>query len=306
MISCDDGRSWVADQSDRGWQYCESHDCDHDSGAGMGMTWADGWFFLTFGWGAPGSVRRSRDGVDWESLLEGKVFGGVSYGNGRVLAAHKNHRYSDDLGETWQDPGTPTTTEANVRATIFIPYEGGFFLIAASNSSAELILRSEDGISWGAAAPVPSGCASKVRGRIAYGNGTIVTMGEHGTVCRSTDGGRTWSSTSLSNRLRGHGVWTGEEFMTWDRGKVFRSYDGATWTETPTVPSDIDPGIVAVSDQGTFASITAGYRQHYENQLAYRSEDGIHWEVLPLEAFTQGHPMKVMVFGFGQPSEYCP
>jgi hypothetical protein len=308
LVSCDDGRSWVADQSDHGWQYCNSNDCDHDSGAGRGVIWADGWFVLTFGWGATGSIRRSRDGVTWESVLDGEVFGGIAFGNGRLVAAHKYGRYSDDLGETWNEAGIASVSGKNVRAAAFVPHGQGLFLIAASSSSTSEIVYGTDGIHFQVPESLPMSCAERVRlpGRIAYGNGTIVTVGDDGVVCRSIDGGRTWTARSISNRLRGGGVWTGSEFMTWDRGTVFRSTDGDTWTRTDTVPSDVDVGVVAISDSGTFASITAGYKQEYEGQRAYRSEDGIQWEVLSDDAFSQGHPMRAMTFGYGLPSAECP
>jgi hypothetical protein len=305
LISCDDGRSWVADQSDRGWKYCDSNDCSHDSGAGKGVIWADGWFFLTFGWGAPGSIRRSRDGVTWESMLVGENFGGITYGNGRIVAAHKYGRYSDDLGETWPDPRIASISGKNVRAATFVPHGAGLFLIAASSSSTSEIVYSSDGIYWSAPDSLPAACAQEIRNsqRFVYGNGIIATAGGNGVICRSTDGGRTWTSKSISNGLGGGAVWTGSEFMTWDDGTVFRSTDGDTWTEADTVPNDLDVGAVAISDSGTIAVID---REHYENQRAYRSVDGVHWEELPESAFMGGHPMRAMTFGYGQPSEHCP
>lgn len=306
LISCDDGRSWVADQSDRGWKYCDSNDCSHDSGAGKGVIWADGWFFLTFGWGAPGSIRRSRDGVTWEPMLVGKYFGGLAYGNGRIVAGNKFGRYSDDLGKTWPDPGQ-LLPFGGVRATAFVPHGAGLFLFSASGSTASEIRYSSDGISWNAPDSQPATCAEDTRqsGRIVYGNGTIVTTGGNGVICRSTDGGVTWTSKSISNQLGGNGIWTGSEFMTWDRGTVFRSTDGDTWTETDTVPNDVDVGVVAISARGTIAAITGGGKD-YDDQRAYRSVDGVHWEELSESAFVQGHAMRAMAFGYGQPSEYCP
>jgi len=308
LVSCDDGRSWVADQSDHDGNYCDSHDCDHHPGAGRGLASAEGWFFATFGWGDPGAILRSRDGVVWESVLEGEVFGGIAYGNDRILAAQRYSRYSDDLGETWPKAGEASISGRNVRATAFVPHDGGLFIISASSSTTSEIVYSRDGLSWQAPETLPESCASSVRlpGRIIYGNGTIVTTGEDGTICRSSDGGRNWTAKSISSRLRGGGIWNGSEFMTWDRGSVFRSADGVQWTETSTVPSDVDVGVVAISDRGTIASITAGSKQEYEGQLAYRSEDGIHWEVLSGDAFSQGHPMRAMIFGYGEPSQYCP
>src|SRR5690606_6858809 len=71
VISCDGGQSWTADQSNDAEAQCwsgpdDEPDCDHDPGAGRGIVFADGWFVATFGWGPPGGIVRSRDGVAWE------------------------------------------------------------------------------------------------------------------------------------------------------------------------------------------------------------------------------------------------
>ena len=56
---------------------------------------------------------------------------------------------------------------------------------------------------------------------------------------------------------------------------------------------------------GTIVGVTNGWQQHYESQVFYRSEDGVHWEVLASDAYTGGHPIKVIAFGYGAPSQHC-
>ena len=308
VISCDDGRSWVADQSDEEWGFCANpaNDCDHGPGAGRGIAWGDGWFFATFGWGAPGSVRRSRDGVTWEPVLEGTTFGGMVFGNGRLIAASRNGQYSDDLGRNWTGFDAAGLTSWNVRDAAFVPHDGGRFVMVASDGSPELVV-SVDGMSWARPESAPSDCGEGLpyQGRIAYGNGTIVLIGDGGVICRSTDGGQTWSSKKIADSLRANGIWNGSEFMAWNYGTLHRSTDGEAWTTTETVPDDIDIGVTAVSDSGTIVGVTSHWQQHYDAQVFYRSEDGVHWEVLPSDAYPGGHPIKVMAFGYGQPSERC-
>jgi hypothetical protein len=72
------------------------------------------------------------------------------------------------------------------------------------------------------------------------------------------------------------------------------------------VPNSIDFRVTAVSDEGTIVGVSGGWNQHYDAQVFYRSEDGVHWEVLPGDAYTGGHPIKVVAFGYGQPSASCP
>jgi len=306
IISCDDGRTWVADQSDEGWNYCSNNDCNHGPGAGRGITWGDGWFFATFGWGSPGSVRRSRDGVTWEPVLEGEDFGGMVFGNGRLLGAARNGQYSDDLGGTWEDFHAAGLTSTNVRDAAYVPYDGGRFVMVANDGSPDIVV-SVDGLSWVQPQSAPSDCGEGLpyQGRIVYGNGTLVLTGNGGVICRSTDGGQTWSSQTIADSLRANGIWNGSEFMAWNNGTLHRSADGQTWTTTETVPNDIEIGVTAVSDQGTIVGVTTGGEQHYAAQVFYRSEDGVHWEVLSGDAYTGGHPIKVIAFGHGQSSEEC-
>lgn len=306
IISCDEGRSWVADQSDEEWSYCSNNDCDHDPGAGRGITWGDGWFFATFGWGSPGTLRRSEDGVRWETVLDGQTLGGVVYGNGRLVAASRKGQYSDDQGDTWNDFNRVELTTWNVRDAAFVPYESGRFIMAAQDDVPEIVV-STDGSSWIRPESAPIDCGGgSYQGHIAYGNGTIIMAGAGGVVCHSKDGGRRWHSKSVAGDLRANLVWNGSEFMTWSRGMLYRSTDGEDWTATETLPGDVDVGVAAVSDSGTIVGVSNGWEQHYDSQSFYRSEDGVHWEVLPQSAYTGGHPIKVIAFGYGKPSQHCP
>ena len=308
IISCDDGRTWVADQSDHAGVYCApdgSADCDHDPGAGRGITWGDGWFFANFGWGAPGSVRRSRDGVAWETVYADSYFAGMAFGNGRLVAADRWGEYSDDDGDNWSsfaDVGLPGDT--TVRDTAFVPYGGGRFIMSADAGVAV----SSDGSTW--TNSNASGCSGgDYQGHVIYGNGTVVMTPSGGNVCYSTDGGQNWSSASGTGPLRTNGIWNGSEFMAWGVGTLYRSSDGQSWTSTPTVPGNIDFGdfgVTGVSDQGTIVGVNGGWEQSYGAQRFYRSTDGVNWEELPSNAYTGGHPIHVIAFGYGAPSAYCP
>jgi hypothetical protein len=305
MISCDDGRTWVADRSSQEWGYCDGRDCDHSPDAGRGITWGDGWFFAAFGWGSPGTVRRSRDGANWETILDGSSFGGVVYGNGRLVAASRSGRYSDDAGDIWHDFDSVDLSVWSVRDAAFVPYDGGRFIMAASDGRTEIVV-SKDGAVWSQPESAPADCGGgSYQGRIVFGKGTIVMTRDNGVVCYSTDGGQNWSSKTIADSLRSNGVWTGSEFMVWNYGSLYRSSDGQNWTVEDTMPADIDLGVVAVSDRGTMVGVTNHWQQHYDAQTFYRSDDGVHWEILPSTAYTGGHPIKAIAFGYGQPSDHC-
>lgn len=168
------------------------------------------------------------------------------------------------------------------------------------------VVVSGDGSTWNQPQSIPGSCTGgDYQGRITYGNGTIVMTPESGNVCSSTDGGQTWTLTSLPTGLRSNGIWNGSEFMAWNYGTLYRSSDGQNWTSTSTVPNDIDFGVAAVSDQGTIVGVSNEWGESYGAERFYRSEDGVNWEELSSGAYTGGHPIRTMTFGYGQPSAAC-
>jgi photosystem II stability/assembly factor-like uncharacterized protein len=239
-------------------------------------------------------------------VLQGVTLGGVVYGNARLIAASRNGGYSDDYGETWRDFSAVALTAWSVRDAAFVPYDGGRFIMTARDEISEIVV-STDGASWSHPQSVPADCGrGSYQGRIAYGEGTIVMNSDDGVVCHSRDGGQTWSSQSIAESLRANVIWNGSEFMTWDHSTLYRSTDGEAWTTTETVPADVDIGVTAVGAGGTIVGVSNGWQQHYDSQSFYRSEDGVHWDVLARDAYSGGHPIKVIAFGYGEPSQHCP
>ena len=107
-ISCDDGQSWIHDTSldDDARCFTDGLDCDHHAGSGKGLAWAPdgeggGHFFATFGWGQPGGIDRSSDGVTWERKLGDTTFGGLAFMDDTLVAGSRTARVSGDRGETF-------------------------------------------------------------------------------------------------------------------------------------------------------------------------------------------------------------
>ncbi len=104
--------------------------CDHHPGAVQGLAHGDGWWVATWGWGPPGSVRRSQDGQTWQTVVEGTTFGGLAYGDGTFLLGARTPQVSVDGGATWTEGG-PADFEAvsgatihNVRRVAYAPAQG--------------------------------------------------------------------------------------------------------------------------------------------------------------------------------------
>jgi len=300
MISCDDGKTWIKNRSDDDTIRCfEGVDCDHTEGAGRGITFGDGYAVATFGWGKPGSIRRSRDGFNWEKTLEGTTFGGMVFDsiNDAFVATSRTPRVSADLGKTWAKTAEPTVSVWNVRGAGF--GAGNVVMLFEDSGKAELTLSNDAGKTWWRPTSFPTTCGKSVNGSggIVFGKGTLLVIGGDGTACRSTDGGKTFRDATMGGTVSSFALFTGSEFVTWgrtDKNVMYRSADGAIWTATPSAPS---LGPAARSEDGTFVATNSGWMQWYEKQAFYRSKDGITWETLPKTAFTGSHPIRDMAYG---------
>jgi len=329
VISCDDGMTWVGNRSDDDTYPCFSsttYDCDHHPGAGRGIAYGNGYFVATFGWGKPGSIRRSTNGVDWENVLEGKTFAGIVFGGDGFLAGERPPQVSDSAGAMWAPGGDLNSDVWNARRTGFAPHDGGRFLIAFGDGSGNDLNVSKDrGATWARPTTLPAACAGDIQwsGGFAYGNGIIVVLGGTGVACRSLDGGDTWTESSIGGGVDARLLWTGNEFVTWGRDAnyatmQFTSADGAAWTATPTEvrkknadgTTQTSPGpllgAVDRSDAGTYEAVNGGWEQWYEKQRFYRSTDGITWDELPAGAFVGSHPIQFITHGVGKKSAVCP
>jgi hypothetical protein len=317
-VSCDDGKTWKANRSDDDSQRCfDPTDCDHNGKAGRGLAFGNGWFVANFGWGQPGTIRRSRDGVAWDNVHMGSNFGSMMFGAGRFVGAARSGKLSVNDGATWTDAAPAELKfngqdQWNVRRGAFA---GSGFLLIADGPSAAF---GKDGTSWTYLSSLPTTCGKDVQwaGGIAFGNGAIVVVSGDGVACRSANEGASWTTANLGGTgLGGRLVFTGSEFMMWGAGSVYRSTDGTSWTSTPTkrtiagtpaAGAGPNIGAVARSPRGTFVAVNDGWQQWYEKQHFYRSTDGVTWDELPAGTFAPSHPMTQITWGEATVSSCTP
>lgn len=309
--SCDDGRTWIADRSDDPGLRCfDGVDCDHHPGRSKGIVFTGTHFVATFGWGSPGGVRRSADGLRWDEVVSGTTYGGVAAGGGVVLVGGRSSRRSTDDGATWSsDIDVGLGGGWNVRRAGFSDQAGGVFVLVGNDASEMVVSTSAAPGTWGAPDTIPPECGASIQnnGGIATGNGALVILGGDGVACRSTDGGRTFSSARVSESITSHLLFDGRRFVAWSRGQRHESADGASWTAQATTPASLELGAVAHSSAtGTYVGVNGGWNQWYERQTFYRSTDGVTWEALPAGAFAPSHPIFEIAFGYGAPSAECP
>jgi hypothetical protein len=290
--------------------------CNDTPDVAKGVAFGGGKFVATWGWGQPGAMRTSTNGVDWTTTHPNDSFGGLAYGGGgRFVAASRSPFVSSD-GSAWTAGGaanflnTDGSSMWSVRRFAYADYKGGgrFVAVASGNTNRDMLVSSDGGQSWWRPSVLPDACATEVAayGGIVAGNDVIVIVSEDASACRSTDGGQTWSvvPTGLTQVLS-HGVWTGTEFLFWgDDAYMISSPDGVTWTKKAMLtPTRLGP--VARGPDGTLVAV-GNVWEGYAQQSFWRSTDGLTWEALPKTAFVPSHGIFYMAFGYADPSSACP
>lgn len=287
LFSCDDGRTFTEGRAVPGAECVDDGDCSHDPGRALGVAFSNGWFIASFGnEGDDEHIRRTRDGVTWERVHDGSV-AGLAAGNGRVVANENPPLYSDDDGETW-NTGTPFTTRDganNARAAWFVPHDGGRFLLFYDTGGARDLVFSADGASFRQAA-FPEECNPQ---GFAYGGGVALMVTLDGRVCRSTDGGESWSEPAPlmadgapTDQLRAV-LWDGGAFLAYHWGDAFRSADGLSWELVTVTPDAAHIGTHVQTGSGGFVTSRDG-----NTPMISRSDDGLSWTDVAPGMFVHG------------------
>ncbi|MBN8617228.1 MAG: hypothetical protein J0L92_42000 [Deltaproteobacteria bacterium] len=321
-ISCDDGRSWTAsrseDESLRCWEPNDV-DCDHQHQPSKAVVFDGARFVRSRGWGDPGGIEASEDGVRWSALREGTTFGGLAYGDGVLVAGARTPERSDDGGETWTRTPSAVLPSGNVRRVKYLPGLGLFVLIGDDGSH---VRTSTNGTSWDTPSRIDARCGQSMQwtGGVAELDGAIVIAGHvvragmptESFACVSRDGGETFDLSAIGPELTSSEVLSdGEGLVVYSRGARHRTTDGRTWTNTPladgsgAAQSSLAIGAIARSPDGTFVAANAGWKQWYERQRFYRSTDGVRWTTLSTDAFAPSHAIRFITWGEVAEPEAC-
>ena len=332
-VSCDGGRTWVGERrslqtyrwspdpktADPTWHEipiatmsCGSNDglllpegfnCDHYAHPARGVLFGGGTVMTTFGWGEPGGIFTSQDGETWKTVLEGTTFGGLAYVQGAWIAGGRSARRSVDGGETWSEPFDTSLDSWNVRRVGQTEGFGGRVILLGDNSSA--VVSSDGGETWWRPDVYPSACGGSIQneGGIVSNGDVWLIVGGDGTVCKSTDGGKVWSQSSIGKEPSSHVVWNGSVFQAWSRGTLHTSVDGQSWTTQSITPVDLAIGAVASDERGGLAAMLGGWDTWDENQKFYWSDDGLTWQLA--SEFERNDPMRTIAFGYGKKPESC-
>ncbi len=285
MYSCDGGESWQGYRQATASRCGSGVDCDHTAWANPGAIGygADG-FMISYGWGNPGQVQISDNGVDWKTVHQGRTFAGVAYGNGLYfLNSRRMPLFSNDAGQSWVEGGDILSTPYNQRQAYFVPHGDGVF-ISVSNSSGvvDTMISVDDGATFRHPTTLPSGCGE---GLLGYNDDTIVLISQN--ICVSTDGAENWTAiprpTGMGSGRSQKLIFDGAEFKTYSRGIVFRSTNGITWTQTPLQLNGVVDGSLDLKHpafhpaNGRFVAFKQSSPRWYESTEYYYSDDGVNW-----------------------------
>ena len=310
MLSCDDGQTWIADTSlDDTIRCFEGIDCDHHEGSATGVTYGDGLFVTTWGWGTEGNIQISSDGVSWETVLTGPTFSGTAFGNDVFIAGARSPFRADATATMWTDLGDSGLDEWTPRGIGFANVDGGRFIIGGGGGTGDVVVSATDGDDWFHPEGIVDACGSSISGITGGGTAIVIATRNQDPIdlCVSTDGGVSFTTIDLPEPMNTPAIWTGTELVGFSDSSRLTSDDGVDWTSTPFATPDARPGAVARSPDGTFVGQRNGWMVWYEEQTLYRSTDGLTWTELGPDAFTGGHPIRRIAHGRVEPTEDgCP
>lgn len=308
--SCDRGASYAQD-----WIIASDASDHHPYAMAAGAAFHEGVFVVGTGWGYPGHVLRSDNGIDWEDLPaerfhwadqtthmpEGAV--AVMFHNGTrfVLITGRRRLFSMD-GRDWFEEGEQLPNEMfHLRSHRFVEELGVHFLRGEnSNKQVQWLATSTDGGLTYQMLPGGSGFDFACNARMEYAHGTLMAPGGDG-YCRSTDGGATWSYHAAPMRVSTfYPTDAGWVTMGGHRSAMLESSDGLSWQES-TVANGM-----RFSAGGYSAYLDYYVAASHQNEEFYRSDDGVTWTALPEAAASEVPDIRHVVFGWGKPSALCP
>ena len=303
-MSCDDGVTWINDRSDNDSARCwtdgdpNNVECDHNTGSAVGLdAGSDGWVYAQFGWGYDGSVRKSRDGKNWQTVRANGWGGGLAVTNNVVFSYWEvNGATSKDQGLTWQPTAAINVWDIMDHGAV---RRAGQKMIIKGRKDGELFISSDNGATWKRSLSFISNWGSS----FAEGNGVLIAQGGKGFSARSTDGGMTWAAQDVTagQDWNGKPLFNGTHFVNWSNGFMWKSTDGVVWTSMAYKVDGVTPPwwysfqVAYNPATGTYAAALDVWGNYYTKQKMFRSTDGINWTTLNSTKFKGGHPLNYMI-----------
>ena len=307
-VSCNGGRAFRVND------FHKTPDDDHSPYAVTGLAGGLGAVIASAGWGAPGRVLYSENAVDWEELSSSqftKRSGAVgpstestsnAFFDGTAFNVFWGHQvWSSVGGKQWKETAYRPTNISHIRDVVFYP-EAKLLLMRVERDDnggrTGLMMTSTDlGKTYKIWSPRTTGCPGFSWGPVAYSHGVIVAGGSAGSLCRSENGGATW--TTVPNIANVNAMFGDRSALYLARGEeLLRSEDGVTWVRVLKANASLSAGVW--SEQTGYAiSASAGGQSKF-----FRSDDGKAWAPATFTGTSFG--VRFMRTAFVKPSPKCP
>ena len=325
--TCDAGSCWTWDRVEqpdgtRASECVQTTPCkcrDHATGSATKVAWGGDQFIAAFGWGQPGTLFRSKDGVSVEAITpEGRPNPqGAAWGGGTwILGTDRVHR-SLDNGDTWSfreraDRLNELGHPSDIHFIEGVGANGRFLLLGRLGA----YISDDLGVTWDkvqewpeweydfAGRTITTSCGNFGTKAASHGQTVVVTRTQPDSFCVSKDAGLSFERVPLPEFARGAGpaAWDGQRFHVIADRHHLSSPDGVTWTAT-----DLDRAfwsMRAVYDHRT--KTFAGVKGSYDDQRFFWSDDGVAWNEVPQGKAPRGHALKFFAKGWAPEGFVCP
>ncbi len=268
--------AWAATTCDRGQTWSTSEFSpdreDHSEWSAFGgLAFGNDAFVMATGWGFPGHVIRSADGVIWQDLddaaFPGSGFdssvGGVVF-DGASFLLFGSSIWSSADGSTWTVTGNELPPGSNQLRQLRA-FPTGLIVASVETQYGDdhslgnwITVSSDGGTSWSEGTGYDAACGNPIQhwGDIELKDGVLLVGAE--TLCRSTDLGQTWSTVETPNGESIRDLFADATYFYAASGsRIFRSADGTSWEEAADLGTEIAKGswgggaYVAMNGDGT-------------------------------------------------------
>ncbi len=299
IMSCDLGRSWVADQ-----RIAET-DGEHEVYTPKSLAYGAGTFVFLTGWGvAESRAHVTTDGVNWQTQVLDKRYASVGFvGDRFVLVGAGGLAESTDNAQSWTprpEPGAPHERGGGA-------FEGIF---AAGADAIATFLRPGDP-EWRAVASCVGARHGGIgqSGGFAASGGRLVSVGEYGDTCgvdiatgAELPVGKFDIGENPGDRqqLTGNVAVIDGAFQVAASGRIHSSADGVAWTSR-VLPDGVRFDLIARAPSGAYVGVS----ESGPGNPFFYSDDGQAWQ--PGQGPDAGElSFQYLAFGYVAPSATCP
>jgi hypothetical protein len=312
MASCDLGRTWKVNMQFSGERG------DHTEWTTFGgMAFGNGMFVGATGWGAPGHMIASANGVGFTEIPDSAFtrnnqalglndsIGGIAF-DGTSFIAFSRYVLTSIDGKAWsaRDNSWPRGVQ-QLRQLRGFPSKGLLVASVETQNGGDhplgnwVVVSNNNGKTWTEGSGFRGSCANPIQhtGDIELIGDTLVVGAQD--VCRSTDLGKNWEFVGAPSGGQTDDVFADQAaFYIVSGDRLMRSTDGKTWQAFgQKLPEVVHRGVFA---NGRYVVMNAGATK------VFSSADGLAWQAASPAGVGGNQQIRDLIVGRGMPGAMCP